>query len=72
MHIQPRLISQKTLEGSMALDEKLVSVIEDAYVALAKDKIVIPQIQQIPVTAVNGHVCVKSAYVPQLSDFLQP
>lgn len=58
----PEVINEDWLAQSMILNEELVTVIETAFLTLAKGRVTIPPIQQIPVSAVNGQVCVKSAY----------
>ncbi len=70
MNNQSRIITQRMLEDSVTLDEKLIEIIQDAFITLAKDPAITPQIQQIPMDAVNGQVCVKSAYVPKLPYFV--
>lgn len=67
---EPYVIDRDWLENSIKLDADLLEVIEDAFVVLARDKVTIPAIQQIPLSEVGAQVCVKSAYVAEFPYFV--
>jgi ornithine cyclodeaminase len=64
-----KLLSEADLRQLVPLDLDSVSCIEDAFVALAGGKVVMPPILSMAITDFNGEVDVKTAYVPGIDSF---
>ncbi len=64
-----RIFSESQLRDAVSLDLSIVDVIEEAFVALASGKVVMPPILSMDLEAANGEVDVKTAYIPGFDGF---
>ncbi|WP_084193827.1 cyclodeaminase [Salimicrobium salexigens] len=62
-------MDRSTLEEKLLLTEELVSVIEEAFTALASRQVIMPEIMRIDISEFNGEVDIKSAYIPGYESF---
>jgi ornithine cyclodeaminase len=63
------ILTEKELRKLVPLDIDAVSVVEEAFRALAGGAVVMPPILRLDVKEANGEVDVKTAYVPGLESF---
>jgi len=63
------ILTEAELRGCVALDLTAVSIVEDAFRALAEGGVVMPPILSMAIEAHRGEVDVKTAYVPGLDSF---
>jgi ornithine cyclodeaminase len=63
------ILTEKELRKLVPLDQDAVSVVEEAFRALAGGAVVMPPILRLDVREANGEVDVKTAYVPGLESF---
>jgi len=64
-----RILSEAELRRLVPLDAAAVSVVENAFRALASGAVVMPPILRLDIAAANGEVDVKTAYVPGFASF---
>jgi ectoine utilization protein EutC len=64
-----RILSEADLRRLVPLDAAAVSVVENAFRALASGEVVMPPILRLDIAAANGEVDVKTAYVPGFASF---
>ncbi|NRA15439.1 MAG: hypothetical protein HRU04_08075 [Oceanospirillaceae bacterium] len=57
----PKIYTEQQISSVVKLDQQLVSVIEDAYIALNSANSQMPPIQQLNLPWVAGQLSVKSA-----------
>ena len=63
------ILTEKELRKLVPLDIDAVSVVEEAFRALAGGAVVMPPILRLDIKEANGEVDVKTAYVPGLESF---
>jgi ornithine cyclodeaminase len=63
------ILTEKELRKLVPLDADAVSVVEEAFRALAGGAVVMPPILRLDIKEANGEVDVKTAYVPGLESF---
>ncbi len=63
------ILTEKELRKLVPLDVDAVSVVEEAFRALAGGAVVMPPILRLDIKEANGEVDVKTAYVPGLESF---
>jgi ornithine cyclodeaminase len=63
------ILTEKELRKLVPLDQDAVSVVEEAFRALAGGAVVMPPVLRLDVREANGEVDVKTAYVPGLESF---
>lgn len=63
------ILTERELRKLVPLDADAVSVVEEAFRALAGDAVVMPPILRLDIEEANGEVDVKTAYVPGLESF---
>ena len=63
------ILTEKELRKLVPLDADAVSVVEEAFRALAGGAVVMPPILRLDLKEANGEVDVKTAYVPRLESF---
>lgn len=63
------VLNERDLRRLVALDGKVVDVIEEAFAALAQGGVVMPPVLSMPFEDVNGEVDVKTAYIPGFDSF---
>ena len=63
------VLSEQELRALVALDEKSVDVIEEAFAALARGGVVMPPVLSMALEDANGEVDVKTAYIPGFDAF---
>ncbi len=63
------ILTEAELRKLMHLDNAAVSVVEEAFRALAGGAVVMPPILRLDIKEANGEVDVKTAYVPGLESF---
>jgi len=63
------ILTKADLEGCVQLDKMALSVVEDAFIALAAGKVVMPPIMSMDLPMVNGEVDVKTAYIEGFDGF---
>jgi ornithine cyclodeaminase len=64
-----KILIEKELRAQVGLNLASVDCIEQAFLALATQKIVMPPILQLTIPEKNGEVCIKTAYIPGLDSF---
>jgi ectoine utilization protein EutC len=63
------VLTEADLRATVALDGDAVSIVEQAFAALAGGGVVMPPILSMAIEEANGEVDVKTAYVPGLDGF---
>jgi ornithine cyclodeaminase len=63
------ILTEKELQKLVPLDADAVSVVEEAFRALAGGAVLMPPILRLDIKEANGEVDVKTAYVPGLESF---
>ena len=63
------ILTEAELRACVALDQEAVSIVEQAFAALATGGVVMPPILSMAIEAQHGEVDVKTAYVPGLDCF---
>ncbi len=64
-----QVVTETELREAVKLDLQIVDVIEQAFVALASGKVIMPPIMSMHLPMVNGEVDAKTAYVPGFEGF---
>ncbi len=63
------VLTEADLRAAVALDLHAVDAVEQAFVALATGKVVMPPVMSMAIEEYNGEVDVKTAYVPGIESF---
>lgn len=63
------ILTQADLRNLVPLDLEAVRCVEEAFIALATQDVVMPPILRLDIKEANGEVDVKTAYVPGISSF---
>ena len=63
------ILTERELRSLVDLDDSAVSIVEEAFTALAGGSVVMPPVLSMAIAAANGEVDVKTAYVPGLEGF---
>lgn len=66
---QVLMLSENDLRSFLALDMDAVDCVEQAFVALATEGVVMPPVLRLDIPKHNGEVDVKTAYIPGLEGF---
>lgn len=64
-----KILTETELRSHVGLDLQTVKCVEDAFVALAGGKVVMPPILSMDIAEFDGEVDVKTAYVPGVESF---
>ncbi len=64
-----QIVTEAQLRGVVALDRCVVDVVEQAFLALAKEGVVMPPILSMDLPQANGEVDVKTAFIPGFDGF---
>jgi len=62
-------VTEKELRSVIGLDKSSLDCVENAFRALAVEKVVMPPIMRLDIEEFNGEVDVKTAYVPGIESF---
>lgn len=63
------ILTERDLRALVPLDAAAIACVEDAFVALATRKVVMPPILRLDIVEANGEVDIKTAYVPGIESF---
>jgi len=63
------ILTEADLRASIALDETVLRVVEDAFAALAGGKVIMPPILSMDIPDLHAEVDVKTAYIPGFDGF---
>ena len=63
------VLNRAELKECVGLDDVSLSVVEEAFAALARDKVVMPSVLSMDLPMVNGEVDVKTAYIEGFDGF---
>ena len=63
------ILTESELRSLVGLDDAAVSIVEEAFTALAGGSVIMPPVLSMAIEVANGEVDVKTAYVPGLDGF---